>query len=136
LSSLSFGSQRTRPRKATLAVALVAATTLLPSCATIREDPVLCGVLGSVAAGVAGGALGAALATSEQAFPAIAGATIGAALGGWGGYQICKYPNIEDTADAKARKARSTSPGTGPGAMGSPDDTAEPAEPEAAEPTE
>ena len=93
-------------RKAALIVALVTGTTLLSSCATIREDPVLCGTLGAILGGVAGGFLGAAVSTSEPTFPAIAGSAIGATAGGYGAYQVCKRPTLEDTADAKARRQR------------------------------
>ncbi|HSJ99035.1 MAG TPA: hypothetical protein VLC53_18310 [Myxococcota bacterium] len=97
--------------RALLAAALVASTGALTSCATIREDPVLCGVIGSVAGGLAGGFLGAAVADGNAAFPAILGTTLGATIGGFGAYQVCKNPTLGDTADARARERRlDTSP--------------------------
>lgn len=98
-------------RKAARVVVLVAGTSFLTSCATIKDDPVMCGVIGSVAGGVAGGLFGAAVATSQAAFPAILGTTLGASIGGFAGYKICKNPTF-DTAEERARKKRlDTSPG-------------------------
>jgi len=115
-------------RKAALVVTLLVGTSFLTSCATIKDDPVMCGVIGSVIGGVAGGFLGASVATSQAAFPAIVGTTLGASIGGFAGYKICKNPTLADTADARARQKRLD---TSPGAV----EPAE-AEPEADGPTE
>lgn len=97
-------------RKATLAIALMVGTSFLTSCASVVDDPVSCGVIGSVVGGLAGAGLAAALSSDNVTGPVILGTTIGAGIGAFSAYTICKYPTFE-SADAKARKRRiETSP--------------------------
>lgn len=94
-----------RLRKATQVVALVAGASFLTSCATITEDPVKCGVIGSVLGGLAGGGLAAGLSSDNITGPVILGTTLGASLGAVAGYKICKYPTVEAAAE-RDRKRR------------------------------
>ena len=97
-------------RKATQVVALVIGVSFLTSCATIAEDPVKCGVIGSVIGGVAGGALGTAFQSDNVAGPVILGTTLGASIGAVAAYQICKYPTVESAAERdRKRRARKAS---------------------------
>jgi hypothetical protein len=89
-------------------LALVFGTSVLTSCATIREDPVMCGVIGSVLMGVAGAGFGVAVAEGNSTFPGILGGTLGFAIGGYGGYQICKYPDFSHLDEEKPKKAAPT----------------------------
>lgn len=95
----------TKLRKTTLAIALVVGTSFLTSCATIAEDPVKCGVIGSVVGGLAGGALATAFQSDNIAGPVILGTTLGATLGAVAGYKICKYPTVQ-SAEERDRKRR------------------------------
>jgi hypothetical protein len=108
-------------KKLARVLALVVGTSFVTSCATIREDPVMCGVIGSVVMGVAGAGFAVAVAHGNGAFPGILGGTLGFAAGGYGGYQICKYP---DFSGEKPRKAAPT------GSAAEPEPEPEPDEPE------
>jgi hypothetical protein len=96
-------------KTASKTLALLAGAALLSSCATLRKDPVVCGVIGSVIGGVAGGFIGAAAADqTSPTFPAIAGSTIGFAGGAYGGYQLCKRlppPHHEKAAEKSDEKS-------------------------------
>jgi hypothetical protein len=94
-------------KKLARVLALVLGTSLMTSCATLREDPVMCGVIGSVVMGVAGAGFAVAVAHGNGAFPGILGGTLGFAAGGYGGYQICKYPDFSHEQE-KPRKAAPT----------------------------
>jgi outer membrane lipoprotein SlyB len=103
---------RSQLRKASLALALVFAAGSLTSCAKITEDPVNCGVIGSVVGGVAGGLLGAAFGSSGNVTGgAILGTTLGAGIGAFSGYKICKYPTVESAVERDRKRRLSTSPG-------------------------
>jgi hypothetical protein len=108
----SIAMQLGRLRKTTLALALVLGAGSLTSCAKITEDPVNCGVIGSVVGGLAGGALGAVFGSSGNVTGgAILGTTLGAGIGAFSGYQICKYPTIESAVERDRKRRLSTSPG-------------------------
>lgn len=98
----------TRLRRATQVVALVAGASFLTSCATITEDPVKCGVIGSVIGGLAGGGLAAGLSSDNIAGPVILGTTIGASLGAVAGYKICKYPTVESARERDSKRRASS----------------------------
>ena len=93
-----------------IALALAFGTGSLTSCATITEDPVSCGVIGSVVGGVAGAALAVALSSDNAAGPAILGTTIGAGLGAFSGYTICKYPTVESAVERDRKRRIVTNP--------------------------
>lgn len=102
-------------RKTTPALAatlgLVAGTSLLGGCAKIADDPVSCGVIGSIAGGLAGGALGAVFGSSGNVTGgAILGTTLGAGIGAFGGYQICKHPTLESDQERDREHRLQTSP--------------------------
>jgi len=98
-------------RMTTLAIALAVGTSsLLTSCASVVEDPVNCGVIGSVVGGLAGAGLAAALSSDNVTGPVILGTTLGAGIGAFTAYKICKNPTFE-SADERARARRiETSP--------------------------
>lgn len=108
-TSTTGGSPSTRLRRSALALALVS-TVGLTSCATIAEEPVNCGVIGSVLGGLAGGAIGVALGSDNVTGGAILGTTLGAGLGAVGGYQICKHPTLESAKERQRSRRLETSP--------------------------
>lgn len=93
-----------------IALALAFGTGTLTSCARITEDPVSCGVIGSVVGGVAGAAIAVALSSDNAAGPAILGTTLGAGIGAFSGYRICKYPTLESAAERDRKRRLETSP--------------------------
>jgi hypothetical protein len=98
-------------RKTTLAVALVAATATLSSCASVTKDPVNCAVIGSVVGGLAGGALGTVFGKDGNVTGgAILGTALGAGIGAIGGWQICKHPTFESAEEAQRQRRIETSP--------------------------
>lgn len=105
-SGRDASSRATARGRATRVVALaVIAGFFSTSCATLSsmriEDPVVCGVVGTVVGGLAGGFLAAAARDGNAAGAAILGTTVGAGAGGWAGHALCK------DRKQKARAAKS-----------------------------
>ncbi|UCE85260.1 MAG: hypothetical protein JSU66_13045, partial [Deltaproteobacteria bacterium] len=75
---------------------LLIATLHLSACATLREDPAACGVIGSVLGGVGGAFAGASSSNDSSTGAGIAAGTGGFALGAVAGYYLCKALQEEE----------------------------------------